>query len=66
MHRKLCELDGSPMYDVGYTHLFKLGIYLIDFHKYDGGQDDRVVSIFTLGVYDEDDQDLILLEQSDW
>lgn len=66
VHRKLCELDGSPMYYYGYTFLFNLGICLIDFHKYDGGQDDRVVSVFTSGAYDKYKEKAVILERSDW
>jgi len=66
VHRKMCELDGYPMYKLGYTYLFNLGICLIDFYNFKGGQDDRVVSVFTTGVYDKTGKRMRRLEESEW
>ena len=54
------------MYKLGYTYLFNLGICLIDFYRYDGEQDNRVVSIFTPGVYDKKSKRMRYLEESEW
>ena len=66
VHRAMCELDGETMHKLGYTYLFNLGICLIDFYEFSGGQDDRVVSIFTPGTYSKTGKRMRKLEESEW
>ena len=52
-YRDLCRLDGAPREDVGMTVQFRLGITLDGFLATD--QDQRVVTVFAAGTWDEGD-----------
>jgi hypothetical protein len=55
-YRDLCLADGGARHDVGFTVLFKLGVTLSGFDV--TAQDDRTVTVFAKGVWDENDQRL--------
>jgi hypothetical protein len=53
VYRDLCRADGAPREDVGFTVLFKFGITLDGFLVAE--QDDRAVTVFAKGIWDEND-----------
>jgi hypothetical protein len=56
VYRDLCVADGAPRTDVGFTVLFSLGLTLDGFLTTD--QDDRAVTVFAKGTWDERDPNL--------
>jgi hypothetical protein len=53
VYRDLCQADGAPCEDLGFTVFFKFGITLAGFLAAD--QDDRTVTVFAKSVWDESD-----------
>lgn len=56
VYRDLCLADGAARHDVGFTVLFRFGVTLSGFGV--ASQDDRAVTVFSKGVWDENDPQL--------